>query len=48
MKIIFKKKSELLGNSFFLWCGSPLTGLLVPPGGIEPPTQGFSVPCSTD
>lgn len=22
--------------------------LLVPRGGIEPPTQGFSVPCSTD
>ena len=22
--------------------------LLVPPGGIEPPTRGFSVPCSTD
>ena len=22
--------------------------LVVPPGGIEPPTQGFSVPCSTD
>ena len=21
---------------------------MVPPGGIEPPTQGFSVPCSTD
>ena len=21
---------------------------LVPPGGIEPPTRGFSVPCSTD
>ena len=21
---------------------------LVPRGGIEPPTQGFSVPCSTD
>ena len=45
MKKIFTKKPELLGN--LLWCGSPLTGLLVPPGGIEPPTQGFSVPCST-
>ena len=22
--------------------------VLVPPGGIEPPTRGFSVPCSTD
>ena len=22
--------------------------LLVPPGGIEPPTRGFSVLCSTD
>ena len=22
--------------------------ILVPPGGIEPPTRGFSVPCSTD
>ncbi len=22
--------------------------LMVPPGGIEPPTRGFSVPCSTD
>ena len=22
--------------------------LVVPPGGIEPPTRGFSVPCSTD
>ena len=21
---------------------------MVPPGGIEPPTRGFSVPCSTD
>ena len=25
-----------------------LKKLMVPPGGIEPPTQGFSVPCSTD
>ena len=24
------------------------TKTLVPPGGIEPPTRGFSVPCSTD
>ncbi len=22
--------------------------IMVPPGGIEPPTRGFSVPCSTD
>ncbi len=22
--------------------------VMVPPGGIEPPTRGFSVPCSTD
>ena len=25
-----------------------LARLLVPRGGIEPPTRGFSVPCSTD
>jgi len=25
------------------WCKK-----VVPKGGIEPPTQGFSVPCSTD
>ncbi len=32
------KKAILTGMAFYL----------VPRGGIEPPTQGFSVPCSTD
>ena len=31
-----------------LLCQLSYTGAVVPRGGIEPPTQGFSVPCSTD
>ena len=31
-----------------LLCQLSYAGILVPQGGIEPPTEGFSVPCSTD
>ncbi len=31
-----------------LLCRLSYTGKVVPWGGIEPPTQGFSVPCSTN
>ena len=40
----FKSQNMAL-NSFVTRDGRIL---LVPPGGIEPPTRGFSVPCSTD
>ena len=43
MKKIFTKKPELLGN--LLWCGSPLTGLLVLGARFERATPRFSVWC---
>ena len=45
-------KSQLsipwLGGIIFSMSATALIEKMVPPGGIEPPTRGFSVPCSTD
>ena len=41
-------KSDALPLSHTSIENSRFSRILVPRGGIEPPTQGFSVPCSTD
>ncbi len=43
-------RSRILGYEFLklFGGGSGLGRIMVPRGGIEPPTRGFSIPCSTD
>ena len=49
-QIISKSQLSIpwLGGIIFSMSATALIEKMVPPGGIEPPTRGFSVPCSTD